>query len=550
MMYMKKIQTFLCKLSNFLLFVGLLLMQSAKWYKKAYGNVLFSQVLYHLFSPLEGTDTGFLNGFVKECLPLPILVCLLYYFGFSYYTKKEIRHSKIKYGICDSTWIRIGLSLLCVSTFTFGSIRMYQAMGIDTYVNNLNAISDLYELYYTNPKDVDYTFPSKKRNLIYIYLESMELTFMDEENGGLVNKNIIPELTKLQNENLTFNGEDSQYNGFYVPSLNRWTIAGIVGTTSGLPMNIDWSLKNSLTEGDFLGNAVTLGDILYANGYVNEFMCGSDIAFGGRKNYLSTHGNYEFFDLYTAKEKGYIPQDYGVWWGFEDEKLFTYAKEELTRLSKENQPFNFNVLTADTHYPNGYECEDCQHTFDKPYSNVMACSSKRVYEFVKWIQQQDFYKNTTIVISSDHTTMDTIWFEDVDTSNYQRKGYYTILNSSEDYENKEGRMISTYDLFPTTLASMGVKFNSNRLGFGTNLYTDEKTLIEVLGFNEFDRQLALQSNYYDNLFNGRVDLHQNVKQPPKGEERKPSKNTQTEDDFEKGEAQDNEIWQNVWPQFM
>lgn len=34
------------------------------------------------------------------------------------------------------------------------------------------------------------------------------------------------------------------------------------------------------------------------------------------------------------------------------------------------------------------------------------------------------------------------------------------------------------DLFPTTLVAMGAKFKGDRLGIGTNLFSDKKTLTE------------------------------------------------------------------------
>ena len=45
-------------------------------------------------------------------------------------------------------------------------------------------------------------------------------------------------------------------------------------------------------------------------------------------SYFTQHGQYEIYDYYTAIEKGKIPEDYYVWWGFEDSKLYEYAKEE------------------------------------------------------------------------------------------------------------------------------------------------------------------------------------------------------------------------------
>ena len=38
-------------------------------------------------------------------------------------------------------------------------------------------------------------------------------------------------------------------------------------------------------------------------------------------------------DYSYAIENGLIPSDYKVWWGYEDQKLFEFAKEKLLQLS-------------------------------------------------------------------------------------------------------------------------------------------------------------------------------------------------------------------------
>ena len=151
--------------------------------------------------------------------------------------------------------------------------------------------------------------------------------------------------------------------------------------------------------------AYTLGEILNKEGYNQLFMMGSDAIFGGRKSYLESHGNYQIFDYYTAKERGRIENDYYVWWGFEDNKLFEYAKEEITNLASTNEPFNFTMLTVDTHFPGGYLSNECETLFDDNLSNVAYCTDKKINEFVSWIQNQPFYENTTIVINRIQKTL-------------------------------------------------------------------------------------------------------------------------------------------------
>ena len=143
-------------------------------------------------------------------------------------------------------------------------------------------------------------------------------------------------------------------------------------------------------------------------------------------------------------------------------------------------------------------CSECEDLYDgDQYSNVIRCSSKHVTELVQWIQEQPWYENTTIVLAGDHKSMDQDWFQEIEASGYVRKGYYTIINDAATPSNQNSRSISTYDLFPTTLASLGITFDSDRLGLGTNLFTDTPTLVEIMGFDKLNKKLSQHSNYYD-----------------------------------------------------
>ena len=85
---------------------------------------------------------------------------------------------------------------------------------------------------------------------------------------------------------------------------------------------------------------------------------------------MTQHGDYEIWDYYTAIEKGKIDEDYSVWWGYEDMKLYEYAKEELTRISQNEEPFNFTMLTVDTHHIGGWVCPLCRDDYEEQYGNV------------------------------------------------------------------------------------------------------------------------------------------------------------------------------------
>jgi len=226
---------------------------------------------------------------------------------------------------------------------------------------------------------------------------------------------------------------------------------------------------------------------------------GSNAEFNGRESYFEQHGNYEIIDTEHLKNSGRLDAEYDEWWGFEDEKLFSYAKEELLRLSKQDRPFNLTMLTADTHFPDGYECRLCQQEYDTQYANVLRCSAEQVYSFVEWIKEQPFYSNTTIVISGDHLTMDGSFFDDID-ENYPRTIYNCIINSPIEPQKKTYRYFGTFDMFPTTLASLGVDIEGDRLGLGTNLFSETPTLTEKYGYDYLDTELRKKSLFYNKKF--------------------------------------------------
>ena len=168
-------------------------------------------------------------------------------------------------------------------------------------------------------------------------------------------------------------------------------------------------------------------------------------------------------------------------------------------MSREEEPFNLTMLTVDTHFEDGYVCEDCPDTFgDDQYANVMACSSKKVAEFIEWVQQQDFYENTTIIISGDHPTMDSDFCEDVP-EDYERKVYTAYINAPISPEEPFYRNFSTFDQFPTTLAALGVQIEGERLGLGTNFFSHIPTLTERYGNDTMNAELSRKSHLMEEL---------------------------------------------------
>lgn len=452
--------------------ISALLCFAVDWMFVTWPHLKMEELVYQLNAPVEGTNQDIIISFVEMCVPGTVLV-LLAMIGIFIALKKDRKTYRTVSAICV---------LFFVCCLAYQGNVMWTQLDIGNYAENKNSTSSYIDDNYVDAADITITFPEEKRNLIYIFLESMETTYAAVEDGGGFEDGCIPELVELAKEYEDFSGNTTELNGGYSMPGTTWTIGGIFAQTSGIPLSLPIGSNNMDTQESFFPGITALGDILEEAGYTQTFFIGSNAEFGGRELYFTDHGNYEMKDLIYAREIGLVPEDYYVWWGYEDKYLFEGAKEELLELAEGNQPFNFTMLTVDTHYEDGYVCSDCGTEYgDDKYANVMACSSKKVMEFVEWIQQQDFYENTTIVLCGDHPTMDKNFCEDID-SEYVRKTYTVFINSVVEPVNVDKRReFTTFDCYPTTLASLGVEIEGERLGLGTNLFSDTLTLSEEYG---------------------------------------------------------------------
>lgn len=476
-------------LTVFIAGLSVLLALSVRWMFATWTNLSMDELVYHLTAPLDGTNTDMIWDYVRVCAVPTILVIFFLILILIAWRKKEKVH--LFRGIINLVAL-VGIIVRLGYTWT--------ELGVGDYLKDQNTESKFIEDEYVDPTDVEVVFPEQKRNLIYIFLESMETTYSDVDDGGAFDENVIPELTEIAQTNEDFSGADPKLNGGYSLAGTTWTMGAMFAQTSGLPLNISISANDMDTQDSFFPGVTTLGDILSDAGYTQTLLIGSEAQFGGRKLYFQEHGNYEMEDYSYAIENGLIPSDYKVWWGYEDQKLFEFAKEKLLQLSQGDEPFNLTMLTVDTHFEDGYVCEQCPTEYDTQYSNVMACSSRQVGEFLKWIQQQDFYENTTIVISGDHPTMDSDYCAEIDQEgNYDRRVFTAYINAAAYAQDQQERTYSTFDNFPTTLAALGVQIDGDRLGLGTNLFSGTKTLLEEFGNSKVNAELKKKSEFIEKL---------------------------------------------------
>lgn len=474
------------------------------WGKGNFGDVTADQLLITLFSPTEGTENSvYVDGFegpVFQVMLITALFCLVVFTNFKV-VYKAFRKNQV---IFNGLWKRIICLVLSVACLAGGVTYGVQEFRLKQLFNAYFVKSDLFDEVYVNPKTASYTFPEKKRNLIHIYLESLENSFLSKDLGGNMDENLMPELTELSYEGITFSNTDGKFGGPLQAPGTQWSVASMVNMSSGLPMKMSNEPNSYGTDGSFLPGAYTMMDLLKDNGYQQSVMFGSSAVFGGLNYYYETHGGLEVMDHRWALKTGRIPEGYKVWWGYEDEKLYEYAKEELTRLSETGEPFSFIMETADTHRPGGYLKEGSPQPYPSPYANAVAFSTAETVKFVRWIQEQPFYENTTIVLIGDHISMETDFFEFYKfNDSYLRTQYNLILNPDPSVaqlseSRQRNREYANYDMFPTILASIGIKVEGERLGVGTNLFSNKDTLFEEYGVDFVNNDMEKKSDIYNN----------------------------------------------------
>ncbi|MDO5100083.1 MAG: LTA synthase family protein [Eubacteriales bacterium] len=485
---------------------GLFLVSFTNWFIEYFGQLTAEQFLINLQSPVKGTTKQLWQAFLAGpgLLTLLAALCLGLFLHLTKRKRLYIRRDQTadgerkkrqpRAGSAKWNWRRPIAAVLALIVLLSGGAYTVKMLHLRQVLAAYRDSSTYIEDHYVDIRDVKTSFPQTKRNLIHIYLESVENSYFDRSLGGHMEDNLMPELAKLSKEGVSFSHQEGM-GGPYQTFGSAWSVAAMVNMSGGVPLKVGVKRNAYGLDGSFLPGLYNLADYLHDNGYEQTVMFGADADFGGLTAFFNTHGNVHIFDYKYAMQEKLIPEGYDVWWGFEDDKLYEFAKQEITRLAQTGKPFHFAIENADTHYPHGYLSEKAPTPYEDHYANVIAYSSSEVVKLVRWIQEQDFYANTTVVLTGDHLSMDTDFFQDFD-PNYRRSTYNLFLNAPIQPVQTKHRQYAPLDFYPTIVAAMGIEIEGDRLGLGTNLFSERQTLIEEDGFELFESELGKHSYFF------------------------------------------------------
>lgn len=338
---------------------------------------------------------------------------------------------------------------------------------------------------YINPDSVKITPPEQKRNLVLIYLESLETTFSDKEHGGNQDTNLIPEITELSLQNINFGKKGYHIGGGFDTKGTNHTFGSFHTRSLGIPNIINY--KNT----PILHHYKSLYKILNAHGYKQIFFQGNPGLFKEFQHFALDQKIDEVYspdDLIQRLNLGV--EDYMVKQGgknVQDKESFKFATKILDTIS---EPFSLTFFTIDTHSPHGLYDPDCikakdANNKDERFKAAVRCVSRELNKFLVSLETKPFYKNTSIVIFGDHLFMGTRLIKDFP----DRKWVNIFINSAKVPIFEKKRLFSDIDMFPTILSSMNFDIKGNKLGLGTDLFSDKKTLVESIGLDSLNKEI-------------------------------------------------------------
>ncbi|WP_413742665.1 phosphatidylglycerol--membrane-oligosaccharide glycerophosphotransferase [Sodalis sp. RH15] len=420
------------------------------------GDGINDSVLYTITSNLTGAGVG------KYILPFAgFLLVSLAVFGLMSWVllRTSGKNTNVLYSIL--ALIFAGASV--VVTPAFGEIAglMKSEFGQDK--------SDFYS-YYKTPKK---TMSGKKPNLIYIYAESLEKTYFDQD--------VFPGLTSELNSDKV--DSTSFENTIQLPGTG-YTIAGIVASQCGIPLFAPFDGNASSSLSTFYPHAVCLGDVLHSSGYDTYFYQGADLAFGGKGLFLKSHGIDHLYGLQELQDQVEDP-NYKNEWGWYDDTLLDIVYNKYVELSKENKRFALFALTVDTHHPDGYISRTCtkktyefNHVENSSLSAV-ACSQQHIADLIDKIKQSPYFSNTVIVVSSDHLAMNNTAY-DILTKN-DRKDLFFIIRGDTAKKQEINVKRSTLDNGATVLDVLG---GDNFIGLGRSSLSNVSLATYFMNINQ------------------------------------------------------------------
>jgi phosphoglycerol transferase len=434
------------------------------WIVATFGDDLsFDQVVFHCsigLDGLQGCDKWVINSFIEKSVFLPVKIIIIYQ-SLLYTTKRIQPESASKFFLniflsIQKSILRINVLISQKSTsvflFLLTLIFAFIQLKVSALIGNMFG-KDYFSLYYVEPSNA-FIAPTKKKNLLLIYVESLETSLTNEEVHG---ENLLQPIDDLEGKKIE--------NFVQVPGATC-TIAGMVASQCSIPLKF-----GSFNLRFFLPGVKCLGDILAQNNYEQYFLVGHNVKFDRMDVFYREHGYQNLIGKDQWEQMGLSKDLFSSWGsGLHDDTLLAQAKKIIEQASSKEKPFNITLITADNHFPHGHPSPRCHKSeMESGFQGAYKCSSRFIADFIEELKREKLLNNTVVVITGDHLFMSTRETDKFFSN--PRHVYAKFIYNDSDIQPLRDK-ITHFDIAPSILQLLGFVSPSGdtKFGLGSSIF--------------------------------------------------------------------------------
>jgi len=297
--------------------------------------------------------------------------------------------------------------------------------------------------------------PEQKPNIIFVLMESMSASFMQEQYNG---KPITPNLNDLSKNSIYFS--DMFANG-------TRTVRGMEAVALSIPP----TPGNSIVKRADNQNLFTISTVFKAKGYQNLFFYGGDGYFDNMNAFFGGNG----FDIYD-RGRGSILSDainthrYNIEdrevtfenaWGISDADIYRKVLHVADEKYSTGKPFFAFVMSTSNHKPYTYEEGKIDIPSGTGRQGAVKYADYAIGEFLSKAKKKAWFNNTVFIFVADHCAS-SAGKDAIDVRNHHIPAFiYNLKTHANEDVNKE---VSQIDLFPTLFSLLNWTYTSQFYG--------------------------------------------------------------------------------------
>ncbi|TDS52433.1 LTA synthase family protein [Myroides indicus] len=314
------------------------------------------------------------------------------------------------------------------------------------------------------------TQPEQKPNVIFVLMESMSASFLQEQFNE---KPITPNLNKLADNSIYFSN-------MYANGTR--TVRGMEAVILSIPPTPGHSIVKRVDN----QNLYTISNVFKEKGYHNMFFYGGDGYFDNMNAFFGGNG----FDIYD-RGRGSILSDkinthrYNInddevtfenAWGIADDDIYRKVIKVADQQYLTKQPFFAMVMSTSNHKPYTYEDGKIDIPSGTGRAGAVKYSDYAIGDFLAKAKEKPWFSNTVFVFIADHCAS-SAGKNAIDVKNHHIPAF--IYNMRSIPNQKITKEVSQIDIFPTLFSLLNWNYTSQF--YGKDIFDPEYNTRSFIG---------------------------------------------------------------------